>query len=192
MNPTSDNTGSQSCTNCDMPIPAGGHAFTDNDGQRWCNSCTNDAVQRFNERVGLIGSRMAQGAVQRQPVAPTPTTAPQEATSHPGANKGPIGIPFGQYLTCSNCGGKCTDHHIEVGTDNIWCPSCVKKTTQASNAALGKPAPATTQPDELAKCNSEAEWLWRTNYCRERGVSPYDPTNWKQSRMAYLRSGIGQ
>lgn len=43
--------------------------------------------------------------------------------------RGPKGIPFGQHLTCSQCGGRCTDHHVDQRNGNIWCPSCVMKET---------------------------------------------------------------
>jgi hypothetical protein len=62
-----------------------------------------------------------------------------EAIGLPGevasTQRGPRGKGFGQYLTCSQCKGRCTDHY-DVD-HQVWCPAC-KEAYEANS----------TQPEE--------------------------------------------
>lgn len=33
-----------------------------------------------------------------------------------------------------------------------------------------------------------AQFLWCTNWCKEKGLSPYDATNWADAKAEYLKA----
>jgi hypothetical protein len=62
-------------------------------------------------------------------------------------------IPFGPHLTCSQCGGRCTDHYSV--SNNIWCPECAagRIHPRGEHPTLGAKEPAwfPTEEDKWLK-----------------------------------------
>lgn len=34
---------------------------------------------------------------------------------------------------------------------------------------------------------NHAQWIWCTNWCKEKSLSPYDATNWANAKVEYLK-----
>jgi hypothetical protein len=53
------------------------------------------------------------------------STQPPHSEAEPIAKSQIDSIPFGPHLTCSQCGARCTDHHMVF--DTVWCPKCANE-----------------------------------------------------------------
>lgn len=45
----------------------------------------------------------------------------------------------------------------------------------------------TNQPIESTTFD-DAQWFWCTEWCRKKGLSPYDAKNWADAKFEYLKA----